>query len=111
MNNYTYQDILIENGDVVLDAGRQPLVIQNRAVIAQDLKHALIESGLAIRLIGETSSDCRRDVIKQIELLAENEPRLIAGTVSISSADDLGQIWLTAITREFGEIKLDISNG
>ncbi|MDF4702045.1 DUF2590 family protein, partial [Vibrio parahaemolyticus] len=43
MADYKYQDILIENGDVVLDAGRNPILIQDRAVIAQDIKHAIIE--------------------------------------------------------------------
>ena len=38
MAEYKYQDILIENGDVVLDAGRNPILIQDRAVIAQDIK-------------------------------------------------------------------------
>ncbi|MPX98219.1 DUF2590 family protein, partial [Salinivibrio sp. VYel6] len=45
--SYLYQDILIENGDVVLDDGRNPVMIQDRAVIAQDIKHAIIESGYA----------------------------------------------------------------
>ncbi|EGU38070.1 DUF2590 family protein, partial [Vibrio splendidus] len=55
MVEYVYQDILIENGDVVLDAGRNPVLIQDRAVIAQDIKHAIIESNVAIHLIAERS--------------------------------------------------------
>ncbi|MGV2841154.1 DUF2590 family protein, partial [Vibrio cyclitrophicus] len=50
MANFIYQDLLIENGDVVLDAGRNPVLIRDRAVIAQDIKHAIIESNLAVEL-------------------------------------------------------------
>ncbi len=55
MAEYLYQDILIESGDVVLDAGRNPVLIHDRAVIAQDIKHAIIESNVAIHLIAERS--------------------------------------------------------
>lgn len=55
MAEFFYQDILIENGDVVLDAGRNPVLIHDRAVIAQDIKHAIIESNVAIHLIAERS--------------------------------------------------------
>ena len=47
MVEYVYQDMRIERGDVVLDAGRNPVLIHDRAVIAQDFKHAIIESTVA----------------------------------------------------------------
>lgn len=43
MAEYLYQDILIENGDVVLDAGRNPVLIHDRAVIAQTLNTRLLK--------------------------------------------------------------------
>lgn len=107
--DYTYQDMLIENGDVVLDDGRNPVLIQDRAVIAQDIKHAIIESGLAVALIGETSPTGRADLKKQIELLVEQETRLVPGTVTLEEPR-LGHIWIFADTREFGALKLEVVN-
>lgn len=105
---YTYQDMLIENGDVVLDAGRNPVLIQDRAVIAQDIKHAIMESGLAIALIGEQSRDGRADIKKQIELLVENETRLVPGSVVLEEPR-LGEIWVMATTREFGDVRVELT--
>lgn len=107
--SYRYQDILIDNGDVVLDAGRNPVLIQDLAVIAQDIKHAIIESGLAVALIGEKSRTGRTDIKKQIELLVEEEVRLIPGTVRLEEAE-LGKIWIFATTTEFGGLELEVSN-
>ncbi len=109
MADFIYQDLLIENGDVVLDAGRNPVLIQDRAVIAQDIKHGIIESGLAVRLIGEKSRTIRADIKKQIELLVEEDVRLIAGTVRLEEPT-LGQIWIFATTREFGEVTLNLNH-
>ncbi|MBD8515164.1 DUF2590 family protein [Photobacterium sp. CAU 1568] len=106
----TYQDILIENGDVVLDAGRNPVLIQDRAVIAQDIKHAIIESGLAVSLIAERSRSKRRDISTQIELLVEEDVRLVPGTVRLEEPTP-GIIWVFATTRDFGTLELEVSHG
>ena len=75
MAEYLYQDMLIENGDVVLDAGRNPVLIQDRAVIAQDIKHAIIESNLAVELIAERSPSKKADIRTKLELLVEEDVR------------------------------------
>ncbi|PKF51106.1 DUF2590 family protein [Enterovibrio nigricans] len=108
--DYIYQDMLIENGDVKLDDGRNPVLIKDAQVIAQDIKHAIIESGLAVALVGENSPSGRADIKKQIELLVEEETRLVPGTVTLEEPK-LGQIWIFADTREFGALKLEVSNG
>lgn len=109
MMSYLYQDILIVNGDVVLDAGGNPVLIQDVAVIAQDIKHAILESGLAVELVGEKSPTLRADIKTQLELLVEDEPRLIAGTVDIMEPS-LGTLWITAITRDFGPLNIEIKH-
>ena len=102
-----YQDILIINGDILLDDGGNPTLIQDRAVIAQDIKHAIIESGLAIKLIGEKSPTLRADIKIELELLLESEQRLISGTVNIEEPV-LGTLWINAVTREFCELFLEV---
>ncbi|KYZ12575.1 DUF2590 family protein [Vibrio parahaemolyticus] len=109
MTDYKYQDILIENGDVVLDAGRNPILIQDRAVIAQDIKHAIIESNLAVDLIAERSPSKKADIRTKLELLVEEDVRLVPGTVRLDEPTE-GTIYVFADTMDFGELQLEIVN-
>lgn len=109
MANYQYQDILSENGDVVLDAGRNPVLIQDRAVIAQDIKHAIIESNLAVDLIAERSPSKKADIRTKLELLVEEDVRLVPGTVRLDEPTE-GTIYVFADTMDFGELQLEIVN-
>ena len=81
-----YLDLLITGEDITLDSGNQPLICDNRISIAQDIKHAILESGLATQLIAERSRILRRDIILQMVLLVE------------------GQLFITAETYEFGRL-------
>ncbi|MFW9731244.1 DUF2590 family protein [Vibrio parahaemolyticus] len=109
MADYKYQDILIENGDVVLDAGRNPILIQDRAVLAQDIKHAIIESNLAVDLIAERSPSKKADIRTKLELLVEEDVRLVPGTVRLDEPTE-GTIYVFADTMDFGELQLEIVN-
>lgn len=66
MTKKLYFDLLIKGEDITLDSGNQPVICDNRVSIAQDIKHALIESGLATLLIAERSRILRRDIILQM---------------------------------------------
>ncbi|EIO3967708.1 DUF2590 family protein [Vibrio vulnificus] len=110
MDQYKYQDILIENGDVVLDAGRNPVLIQDRAVIAQDIKHAIIESNLAVDLIAERSTSKKADIRTKLELLVEEDTRLVPGTVRLEEPNQ-GTIFVFAKTLDFGDLNVEIVNG
>ncbi|HAS6219721.1 DUF2590 family protein [Vibrio vulnificus] len=110
MAEYKYQDILIENGDVVLDAGRNPILIQDRAVIAQDIKHAIIESNLAVDLIAERSPSKKADIRTKLELLVEEDTRLVPGTVRLEEPKQ-GTIYIFARTIDFGDLNVEIVNG
>ncbi|EHI50574.1 phage protein, partial [Aeromonas salmonicida subsp. salmonicida 01-B526] len=46
-----YIDLLVVNGAWQLDAGGQPRYTQDRHSIGQDIKHRIMESGLARKLI------------------------------------------------------------
>lgn len=109
MADHKYQDILIENGDVVLDAGRNPILIQDRAVIAQDIKHAIIESNLAVDLIAERSPSKKADIRTKLELLVEEDVRLVPGTVRLDEPTE-GTIYVFADSMDFGELQLEIVN-
>ncbi|MDX1300894.1 DUF2590 family protein [Photobacterium sp.] len=108
MADYMYQDLLIESGDAVLDAGRNPVLIQDRAVIAQDIKHAIIESNLAVYLIAERSPSKKADARTQLELLVEEDVRLVPGTVRIEEAKE-GTLYIFAETLEFGTVSTEVT--
>lgn len=102
-----YIDILVIDGAWQLDAGGQPRYTQDRHSIGQDIKHRIMESGLARKLIGERSPTLRADVMTEIELQVENDDRLIPGTIVISEeAPD--RILITATTYEFGEMEVTL---
>lgn len=102
-----YIDILVINGAWQLDAGGQPRYTQDRHSIGQDIKHRIMESGLARKLIGERSPTLRADVMTEIELLVENDERLIPGTIVISE-EDIERVLVTARTYEFGDLEVTL---
>ena len=107
MNDPKYIDILVIDGAWQLDAGGQPRMTQDRHSIGQDIKHRIMESGLARKLIGERSPTLRADVMTEIELLVENDERLIPGTIVISE-EDIERVLVTARTYEFGDLEVTL---
>lgn len=103
MSDLLYIDLLIDNGDFVLNAGYEPELCNNRQSIGQDIVHAILESGLITRLIAERSPTMRADIFTQLELLVENDERIVPGTVEITE-ENLARLWVTASTYEFGSL-------
>ncbi|MFH0274887.1 DUF2590 family protein [Vibrio jasicida] len=103
MSDSIYRDLLIVGEDVVLDVGRNPIITTDRSVIAQDIKHAILESGLAVQLVAERSPSEIADVERQIILLAEDDIRVIPGTGKIQMIQE--KRLLTARSYEFGVIE------
>jgi len=102
-----YIDLLISGNDLALDPSRQPLLINDRSSIAQDIAHMIRESGLLVTLVAERDRLRQRDCIQQMELLVEADVRLVPGTAKIL-AKDSGQYLITATTVEFGAIEVTL---
>lgn len=100
-----YIDLLIHDNDLVLDLSRQPLLIDDRASIAQDIAHMIRDSGLLVTLVAERDRLKQRDCIQQLELLVENDERLVPGTALITPLEP-GQYLVTATTLKFGTIEV-----
>ena len=107
MSEILYIDLLIENGDFSLNAGNEPELCNNRKSIGQDIIHAIIESGLATQLIAERSPTLREDIFTQLELLVENDERIVPGTVEISE-ESQKRLWVTASTYDFGTLSYQV---
>ncbi len=106
MNHYI--DLLIANNDLVLDPSQQPLLVEGRASIAQDIAHLIRDSGLLVTLIAERDRLKQRDGIQQLELKVEADVRLVPGTVRILQPDPLqpGQYLVTATTVQYGQLRV-----
>ncbi|GAB5342602.1 DUF2590 family protein [Pseudomonas sp. MG-9] len=102
-----YIDLLIMDNDLVLDPSRQPLLIEDRASIAQDIAHMIRESGLLVTLVAERSRLRQRDCIQQLELLVEADARLVPGTALIKQVES-GRYLVTAKTLKFGDIEVTL---
>ena len=107
MSDLLYIDLLIKNDDFILNAGNEPVLCNNRQSIGQDVVHGIIESGLATELIAERSPTLRGDIFTRMELLIEDDERLIPGTVSITE-ETLSRLWVTADTYDFGPLSLRV---
>lgn len=102
-----YVDLLIAGNDLVLDPSNQPLLIDDRASIAQDIAHMIRESGLLVTLVAERDPLRQRDCLQQLELRVEDDMRLVPGTVRIL-AQASGEYLVTAITVKFGDVKVTV---
>jgi hypothetical protein len=100
-----YRDLHIKNGDVVLDAGNNPTYLTDRDVIAQDIVHAILDTGLANLLVSDRGTGVTQDTQTKIKLLVEDDVRIMPGTVQVTENEiNKGQWWVFAQTIEFGEI-------
>lgn len=102
-----YIDLLITHNDLTLDPSNQPLLVDDRASIAQDIGHMIRESGLLVTLVAERDRFRQADCIQQLELLVETDVRLVPGTVRIIE-ERKGKYLLTAKTVEFGSIEVGL---
>ncbi|MCM2317945.1 MAG: DUF2590 family protein [Pseudomonas sp.] len=102
-----YIDLWIVDNDLALDAGRQPLLIEDRSSIAQDIAHMIRDSGLLVTLVAERDVLRQRDGIQRLELLVETDERLVPGTALITQVEP-GQYLVTAKTLKFGSIEVTL---
>ena len=100
-----YIDLLITNNDLTLDPSNQPLLVEDRASIAQDIGHMIRESGLLVTLVAERDRFRQSDCIQQLELLVEADVRLVPGTVRILE-EEKGKYLVTAKTVEIGSVEV-----
>lgn len=96
-----YSDIEISGDDLALD-GVQARMLTDRDVIVQDLIHAIRESGYLVRMTAERTPSVRQLLRNKIILLAEDDTRIVPGTVRLTGPAD--RMRLTARTADFGVV-------
>ncbi|ECM2292147.1 DUF2590 family protein [Salmonella enterica subsp. enterica serovar Tennessee] len=97
----------MQGNDFVLNTGNEPELCNNRKSIGQDIIHSIIESGLATELIAERSPTMRADIFTRMELLIEDDERIVPGTVEIGE-ESRTWLWITASTYDFGGISVQV---
>lgn len=102
-----YIDLRIENDDLKLDAGGNPVLLDGRASIAQDIMHMIRESGLLVAIIANRDARQRRTNIVKITIAVDDDRRIVPGSTVVEEANP-GEYWLMAQTVSYGEISLKL---
>ncbi len=109
MADKKFIDIKVIQGGWNVDAGQQPEQASDLYSIAQDVKHRIMESGLARKLLAERNPTLRADVLVQIEQAAEQDERIIPGS-AYANETAMGTVSLTAKAFEFsGAIDIEVN--
>jgi len=90
-------DLNIIDNDIALDSFAVPSQLTNSDVIAQDVKHRIIESGKVTELIGLRNKNIVAKTLTEIELIVEQDERLVPGTIKVIR-QATGEISVTAKT-------------
>ena len=108
--NAVYSDLHIIDDDLDFDGLESGTMIFNRDCIAQDIIHAIRESGVLEKLIAERSSSFIDFLLDDLRSVIETDNRVIPGSVRIDFIES--GLHLAADT-DFGPIKrsLAISGG
>lgn len=102
-------DLLIIDGEIVLDEHGLPQLIGGRDVVAQDIGHRLDDSGLVFLLIGDRNTNSIKSLLLKIRLEVESDSRVIPGTVktTFDTADENGVLNITAET-DIGDVSIAV---
>jgi len=101
-------DLFINDDDLTLNNTGEPYLVSGRLSVAQDIKHMIRETGYVVRMIGERSTDLRQHFMKLIEIEMEEDKRLVPGSAKVTEIN-LGQLFVTANTVEYGQVSLGVS--
>lgn len=97
-------DLEIQDNDFVLSDSLSPSTLKKADVIAQDIKHRILESGLLTKLVGLRNKNGIAPILTELELLTEQDNRIKPGTIKVYRNDD-GTLSITAQTRQYGGLQ------
>lgn len=96
-------DLNIVERDISLDSLFSPAQLSNADVIAQDVKHRIIESGLLASLVALRNYNAIAKILTEIELIVEQDERLIPGSIEVYYNTDK-TISVLADTKDYGKL-------
>lgn len=98
-----YRDLLITDNDLTLDAAKNPIIITDRDVIAQDLVHMIRERGYLPPLVGNRNKGLIERTKVEIIIAVDDDYRIVPGSTFIEEPEQ-GTFYLVAETIDFGKI-------
>ena len=98
-------DLNIVDRDLSLDSLLSPEQLTKANVIAQDIKHRLLESGLPFLLVAQRNQNNIDMVLTEVELVVEQDNRLVPGTIQVFYGPEKNII-VNADTKEYGKPKV-----
>lgn len=104
-------DLFIRGGGIDFDAGQQPIYTDGLVSIAQDIKHAILESGLARELQAERNQALRSDVLTRIEMLIETDVRIEPGSASASEVNASTLALIASAQQETIKLTISLESG
>ncbi len=102
---HQFLDLLITDDDLTPDDAKNPVVISNRNVIAQDLVHMIRESGFLPPLVGNRNGDITERTKVEITIAVDNDYRIVPGSAYIEEPEP-GTFYLVADTIDFGPVQI-----
>jgi len=97
-------DLNVVDRDLSLDSLLSPEQLTKADVIAQDIKHRLLESGLPFLLVGQRNQNSIDMVLTEVELVVEQDDRLVPGTIQVFYGPEKNII-VNADTKEYGQLE------
>lgn len=104
-----YVDLLIADNDLVFDGADEPILCANKTSVVQDTKHLIRESGLLVRCVGERDGAKIDTLLLDLELMIEEDERLIPGTISIQRPS-VGRVYVLSETADHGKFGFEASH-
>ncbi|WP_018692523.1 DUF2590 family protein [Algicola sagamiensis] len=99
--NQVHVDLLVNDGDFVLNDALSPAQVNKAQTISQDIKHRILESGLLVRLVKLRNQNGIAPILTEIELEVEKDDRVIPGTIEVFYNADM-TLSILAQTRDYG---------
>ncbi len=98
-------DVLVVDNGIALNEVGIPILITDRACIAQDIKHMIRETGLLVEMIGERNDERVKSLMVQIESKVEDDIRIKPGTAKVTRTDT-NTFYITATTLKYGGVEI-----
>lgn len=101
----THIDLHIVDGDFVFNNSLSAESLTESNVIAQDIKHRIIESGILVKMVKLRNVNGIAKLKTELELEVEKDDRVKPGTIIVNYNTDK-TLTIEAETRQYGSIAL-----
>ena len=100
-----YNDLLMIDGDLVIDGQGNPIFFNGVQVLEQSLRNRIAELNFLYLLIGERNPTNRLAVYARVKSSVESDVRIVPGSCSLVE-NEIEQIVVTAKTENGEDIRL-----